>query len=122
MTRLFGHLVRSVYAGQTVKLARASEQVDPLTDLIALLRPRAVLWKRLRGQGEWALRFAANRDVNFGTVLSGRCVLTGAGAPVDLSQGDFLLLTRRRRSPSAAAMLSDRSMATRRCGATTARW
>jgi len=93
MTRLFDHLVRSDYADQTVKLARASEQVDPLTDLIALLRPRAVLWKRLRGQGEWALRFAANRDVNFGTVLSGRCVLTGAGAPVDLSQGDFLLLT-----------------------------
>jgi len=93
MKRVFDHLVRSVYAQQTVKLAQASEQVDPLTDLIALLRPRAVLWKRLRGEGEWALRFAANRDINFGTVLSGRCVLTGAGAPVELSQGDFLLLT-----------------------------
>jgi len=92
MTPLFDHLVRSVYARQTVKLAPASEQIDPLTDLIALLRPRAVLWKRLRGEGEWAVRFAANRDVNFGTVLSGRCVLTGAGAPVELSQGDFLLL------------------------------
>ncbi len=47
----------------------------------------------MRGEGKWAVRFAANREVNFGTVLSGRCVLTGAGAPVDLSQGDFLLLT-----------------------------
>lgn len=75
-----------------MELAPASEPVDPLTDLMALLRPRAVLWKRLRGEGEWAVRFAANRDVNFGIVLSGRCVLTGPGAPVDLSQGDFLLL------------------------------
>jgi len=92
---LSDHVVRSVYAHLTVKFARASEQVDPLTALIALLRPRAVLWKRLRGEGEWALQFAANREVKFGIVLSGRCILTGAGAPVNLAQGDFLLLTAR---------------------------
>lgn len=65
---------------------------DPLTDIVGLIRPRAVLWKRLDGAGDWAVRFPANSDVNFGMVTDGSCVLLGAGPPRALAAGDFVLL------------------------------
>ena len=65
---------------------------DPLADIVGLIRPRAVLWKRLDGAGDWAVRFPANSDVNFGMVTEGSCVLLGAGPPRALAAGDFVLL------------------------------
>jgi AraC-like DNA-binding protein len=65
---------------------------DPLADIVGLIRPRAVLWKRLDGAGDWAVRFPANSDVNFGMVTDGSCVLLGAGPPRALAAGDFVLL------------------------------
>lgn len=66
---------------------------DPLNDLISLMRPRAVLWKRIEGSGRWAIRFRANGHVNLGMVAAGRCLLVGLGEPLELVQGDFLLLS-----------------------------
>ncbi|MFE0418485.1 AraC family transcriptional regulator [Streptomyces tendae] len=76
---------------------------DPLTDVIGLLHPRVVLWKQIEGSGRWALRFAANPDVNFGVVTVGHCWLQCEGAPVRLAKGDFLLLS----GPPAFTFSSD---------------
>ena len=47
--------------------------VDPLTQLVELLRPRALLWKHMVGQGDWAWEFPADSGVIFGRVVSGCC-------------------------------------------------
>jgi AraC-like DNA-binding protein len=65
---------------------------DPLADLVGLIRPRAMLWKRIEGAGDWAVRFPGNSDVNFGMVADGHCLLLGDGPPRALAAGDFLLL------------------------------
>jgi AraC-like DNA-binding protein len=68
-------------------------RVDPLTQLVELLRPRALLWKHMAGQRDWAWGFPADSGVVFGRVVSGRCrfQLPGA-AEQSLEQGDCVLL------------------------------
>ncbi|WP_028063793.1 AraC family transcriptional regulator [Solirubrobacter soli] len=66
---------------------------DPLTEIIALLRPRTVFSKRVSGAGRWAVRYAAYGHPSFCTVLEGSCLLAVDGAPaITLEAGDFLLL------------------------------
>jgi len=67
--------------------------VDPLTDVIALLRPRAVFSKVISGAGAWAVRYAEFGQPSFCTMLEGECVLAVKGqAPVTLRAGDFVLM------------------------------
>lgn len=66
--------------------------IDPLTDLVDLIRPRALLWKGLEAAGTWGIRFPATTDVNFAMVTQGRCWLTGLGPTLELAEGDFLLM------------------------------
>lgn len=67
--------------------------VDPLSDVIALLRPRAVFSKVISGAGAWAVRYASFGQPSFCTMLEGECVLTVQGqAPVTLQAGDFVLM------------------------------
>jgi AraC-like DNA-binding protein len=67
--------------------------MDPLSDLIALLRPHAILSKPIDGRGEWGVRYAAYAQPGFALILEGHCWLTLDGAvPVLLEQGDFVLL------------------------------
>ncbi|MFJ8789109.1 AraC family transcriptional regulator [Streptomyces sp. NPDC102462] len=75
---------------------------DPLADLMRLIRPHAVLWKRIEGADRWAIRFPANSDITFGTVTRGHCLLLGCGPALELAQGDFLLLS----GPSSAFTFS----------------
>ncbi|MEV5306463.1 AraC family transcriptional regulator [Streptomyces diastaticus] len=65
---------------------------DPLTDLVGLLRPRTVLWKRIDAAGEWAVGFTAAHGVKFGVLTRGNCLLLADGPPLRLNAGDFLLL------------------------------
>ncbi|MFD6128512.1 AraC family transcriptional regulator [Streptomyces diastaticus] len=65
---------------------------DPLTDLVGLLRPRTVLWKRIDAAGEWSVGFTAARGVKFGVLTRGNCLLLADGPPLRLNAGDFLLL------------------------------
>ncbi len=66
---------------------------DPLSDLIALLRPRAVFAKGISGAGRWAVRYAAFDHPSFSAVLEGGCRLAVDGeAPINLSAGDFVLM------------------------------
>ena len=68
--------------------------VDPLTQLVELLRPRALLWKHMAGHGDWAWRFPADSGVVFGRVVSGCCRFQLPGtAEQSLEPGDCVLLT-----------------------------
>ncbi len=67
--------------------------MDPLSDLIALLRPHAAVSKPISARGTWGVRYAAYGMPGFAIVLAGRCWLAVEGAePVRLERGDFVLL------------------------------
>lgn len=66
---------------------------DPLSEVIQLLRPRAVYSKGISGAGRWAVRYAEFGQPGFCAVTEGRCRLAVDGeAPVILEEGDFVLL------------------------------
>ncbi|MET1753864.1 AraC family transcriptional regulator [Novosphingobium sp. RD2P27] len=67
--------------------------MDPLSDVIALLRPGAAVSKPISGKGMWGVRYAAHDAPGFTIVLAGEAWLTFDGEePLRLVQGDFLLL------------------------------
>jgi AraC-like DNA-binding protein len=67
--------------------------MDPLSDLIALLRPHAAVSKPITGRGTWGVRYSAYGLPGFAIVLAGRCWLEIDGnTPVQLDRGDFVLL------------------------------
>ncbi|HXD07051.1 MAG TPA: AraC family transcriptional regulator [Burkholderiaceae bacterium] len=66
---------------------------DPLSDVIALLRPRTVFSKSISGAGRWGVRYADFGQPSFCAVLEGSCRLAvDAQEPVTLAAGDFVLL------------------------------
>ncbi|MCW5806721.1 MAG: AraC family transcriptional regulator [Deltaproteobacteria bacterium] len=66
---------------------------DPLTEVIALLQPKAVYAKCISGAGDWAVRYSAYDQPSFCVVLEGSCRLAVDGQrPVTLEGGDFILL------------------------------
>jgi AraC-like DNA-binding protein len=67
--------------------------MDPLSDLIALLRPHAAVSKPITGRGTWGVRYSAYGLPGFAIVLAGQCWLGIDGhEPVQLDRGDFVLL------------------------------
>lgn len=67
--------------------------IDPLSEVISLLRPRTVLSKVISGAGRWGVRYADFGQPSFCTVLQGSCLLAVHGVrPVTLEAGDFVLL------------------------------
>jgi AraC-like DNA-binding protein len=67
---------------------------DPLSEVIALLQPRAVFSRRISGAGRWGVRYSAFGEPSFCAVLEGRCCLTVDGhRPLTLETGDFVLLS-----------------------------
>ena len=66
---------------------------DPLSEVIALLRPRTVFSKRISGAGRWGVRYSAFGQPSFCAVLEGSCRLAVDGQrPLTLEAGDFVLL------------------------------
>ncbi|HVK68893.1 MAG TPA: AraC family transcriptional regulator [Polyangium sp.] len=66
---------------------------DPLSEVIALLQPRAVFSKRISGAGRWGVRYAEFGQPSFCVVLEGRCLLAVDGQPpLTLEANDFVLL------------------------------
>lgn len=66
---------------------------DPLADVLALLRPEAVLAAELRAHGRWSLEFEPDPAVKFGVVLAGQCSIALRGrAAKRLRAGDIFLL------------------------------
>lgn len=67
--------------------------VDPLAEVITLLRPRAVFSKVISGAGSWAVRYSAFGEPSFCTMLEGECRLAIDGQePATLVAGDFVLM------------------------------
>jgi len=67
--------------------------VDPLAEVIALLRPRAVFSKVISGAGAWAVRYSAFGQPSFCTMLEGKCLLAvDRQPPATLEAGDFVLM------------------------------
>ncbi len=66
---------------------------DPLSQVIALLQPRAVFSKRISGAGRWAVRYSDFGQPSFCVVLEGSCRLAvDRQRAVTLTAGDFVLL------------------------------
>jgi AraC-like DNA-binding protein len=66
---------------------------DPLSEIIALLRPRTVLSKRISGAGRWAVRYSDFGHPSFCAVLEGSCRLAvDRQRAITLEAGDFVLL------------------------------
>jgi AraC-like DNA-binding protein len=67
--------------------------MDPLSDIIALLRPNTAVSKPITGRGRWGIRYGAHDAPGFTIILQGQCWIAFEGRePVQLQQGDFLLL------------------------------
>lgn len=68
--------------------------MDPLSDVLALVKPRSYGSGRLTAAGRWALDFAPHAGIKCYVVVKGRClvVLDGVAAPVALATGDCLML------------------------------
>lgn len=66
---------------------------DPLSEIVGLLRPRAVFARAVVAAGRWSVRFSRFGLPSFGAVLEGRCSLALDGFEVlQLEAGDFILL------------------------------
>ena len=67
--------------------------LDPLSQVITLLQPRAVFSKRISGAGRWGVRYSEFGHPSFCVVLEGSCRLAVAGQrALALAAGDFVLL------------------------------
>jgi AraC-like DNA-binding protein len=73
--------------------------LDPLSDILSLLRPNSYGFRGLDAGGDWLLAFGRDDGIKCYAIQSGACWLAmeEAGEPVRLEAGDFVLL------PSAQA-------------------
>lgn len=67
--------------------------MDPLSEVITLLRPRAVFSKGISGAGRWGVRYSKFGQPSFCAVLEGSCLLAvDDHDTVTLQAGDFVLM------------------------------
>lgn len=67
--------------------------MDPLSDIITLLRPSAAIAKPITARGRWGVRYGAHDAPGFTIILAGEAWVAFDGdAPLRLAQGDFLLI------------------------------
>ncbi|MFL6696235.1 MAG: AraC family transcriptional regulator [Vitreoscilla sp.] len=72
--------------------------MDPLSDVLSLLRPRSFMSGGVDYGGDWAIRFGAHQGIKFQAVISGGCWLAveGLDEPIRVEAGDCYLLPRGR--------------------------
>ncbi|MFP5076442.1 AraC family transcriptional regulator [Rhizobium sp. YIM 134829] len=72
--------------------------MDPLSDILALLKPKSTVSAGFSADGDWSLQFAAYEGIKFNAVIEGSCWLKveGDAPPVRLEAGDCFLLSRGR--------------------------
>lgn len=67
--------------------------MDPLSDIISLLRPNAAVAKPITGRGRWGVSYRAYDAPGFALILVGEAWVALEGRePIHLARGDFLLL------------------------------
>ena len=82
-----------------------SPTIDPLLDVIRLLKPQATLWGAIKATGSWAVGFRERHDLLFFRVDRGSCLLLQADRePLHLAPGDFMLI----RTVAPFALASDK--------------
>lgn len=81
-----------------IRRGRPVRAMDPLSDVLALLRPRSALSAGLDAGGAWAIRFPAHDGIKFNAVMRGACwvAVEGEPEPIRMAAGDCFLLTRGR--------------------------
>jgi AraC-like DNA-binding protein len=72
--------------------------LDPLSDVLSLLKPRSYISAGLDAGGEWAIAFPAPDGIKFNAIVRGACWVSvaGGGEPHRLEAGDCFLLTQGR--------------------------
>jgi AraC-like DNA-binding protein len=86
-------VTHTIYNHEATIVYGSSRDMDPLSDMIALLRPSAAVSKPIAGRGRWAVHYDAHDAPGFTIILSGEAWLTFDGKkPLRLAEGDFLLL------------------------------
>jgi AraC-like DNA-binding protein len=88
-------------------VAIVQEAMDPLSDILSLLKPTSYGFRGLDAGGDWALEFGAVDGIKCYAINSGECWidLEGATEPVRLAAGDVVLLP----SGNAARLYSSRA-------------
>jgi AraC-like DNA-binding protein len=68
--------------------------MDPLSDVLSLLKPNSYMFRGFDAAGQWSLRFPPADGIKCYAVVSGHCWLAvdGVPEPVRLGAGDCLLL------------------------------
>ena len=69
--------------------------MDPLSDILSLLKPRNLLSAGFAAGGDWAVQFPNQQDnIKTGAIVRGRCLLwvEGEAVPIPLEPGDCFLL------------------------------
>ena len=67
--------------------------MDPLSQIIQLLKPQAVFWRVVEAHDAWTIRFRPTNVVVFGQVSEGTChVEREDGISFELEAGDFMLM------------------------------
>lgn len=68
--------------------------MDPLSDILSLLKPTSYGFRGLDASGDWALAYAADEGIKCFAITAGACwlVMDQDAAPVRLEAGDFVLL------------------------------
>ena len=72
--------------------------MDPLSDVLSLLKPRSYMFGGFDAGGEWSIHFGQHEGIKCYAVVSGQCWLSVEGVPdaVRLKTGDCFLLPRGR--------------------------
>jgi AraC-like DNA-binding protein len=67
--------------------------MDPMSQIIQLLKPKAIFWRVVEAQGSWTISFNPTNIVVFGQMIEGSCrVKRQDGISFDAAAGDFILM------------------------------
>jgi AraC-like DNA-binding protein len=67
--------------------------MDPLTQIIRLLRPQGAYWQVVEAHNNWTIRYQPANVVVFGQILTGAAIVQREdGIEVHVEAGDFLLM------------------------------
>jgi len=67
--------------------------MDPLSEIVTLLRPRAAVSKPITARGSWGVRYAEHEAPGFTIIIAGQAWVQFEGRkPLRLARGDFLLM------------------------------
>jgi hypothetical protein len=91
--------------------------MDPLSDVLSLLKPRSYMCGGFDLEGEWSIHLSQHEGVKCYALVSGQCWLSVEGVPdaVRLRAGDCFLLPRGRPFSLASDLSLDACRCSRDC-------